>query len=140
IGSVVGGVGYSQGWFSSTKKDALVKDGKSKAGEDGKVKLADGKGDAPANGVVAAIPKNYIDTLKNKFDPNPTMLQDVEKKLNGRGKKLAPDQVPPLVTDLMRLGQVAPTAACYQWSSKTGSIYLVFDGNTYTGVANFKGR
>ena len=154
---IIGGIGYQQGWFKGKTEpaDRFVQDGKPKPILDDKAKPGDFKptpGDLKGNpdldkkkaekpaGVVAVIPKNVTQEFKNKFDPNPSTLADVEKRLGAPGKRLAPEEVIPQVKDLMQIGQVAPTAVCYRWSSNRENLFLVFDGNVYAGVALLKSK
>ena len=168
IGGVVA-LGFYQGWFkgNASKNNAVAQagqpnpvDAKSNPVGDGMPNpFADGKpppffdkkkkpvgGDnggkeeKPANGMVAVIPQNFTSTLKGRLEPDPTTLADVEKKLGARGKLIPPDQIDPLVKDIMRTGQVAASAACYQWSSKRGTLFIVFDNNIYTGAAVQRGK
>jgi hypothetical protein len=88
----------------------------------------------PEPNPVKAIPKNILGMLKNKFEGNPTKLADVEKMLGAKGRKLAPNEVHPSVADVLRN---FPSATVYYWNTQRETLYLVFDGDTYTGGGSY---
>jgi hypothetical protein len=86
---------------------------------------------ASVTGKVAVIPRNFIDSLRNKTNPPATTLMEVEAKLGGKGKLMTPGQLPPLTA---KLGQFAPGATCYMWSSGNTRLYLFFHGTEFSGA------
>jgi hypothetical protein len=88
---------------------------------------------------VKFIPPNLTNNFKNKYEPNPTTLAEVEKKLGASGKKLTANEIDPDFASILQQAQ-ATGATTYLWTAGRDKLFLAFEGNIWAGCMLLKNR